>query len=207
MGKRCKCGRQIELCRVVDLTGQCTSQPIVVQGAGSGYWQMNDNSSTQFTPNRNAGYDVGGNSSGTDGVYHLLIEMFFRRRHASSPRFGWDLYFESRSKNCDSNDKRRFPASLCRVLPRRLLSKHVWGKRDLKGSFGFTMDEVPTLCRDDWPESDVTIDNSDSVSVLQSGGWLPSKVYPGYLGTNYHYSPNAVGHWFRGRPVRLSGHL
>ncbi len=43
--------------------------------------------------------------------------------------------------------------------------------------------------------SELIIDNTDT-NTSQSGSWSPSTNFPGYYGTDYHYSPNATGHWF-----------
>lgn len=42
----------------------------------------------------------------------------------------------------------------------------------------------------------VVLDNAGS-GVTQSGDWSTSTYFPGYYGVNYHYSPNATGHWFQ----------
>ena len=45
------------------------------------------------------------------------------------------------------------------------------------------------------PVTELIIDNTDT-NTSQSGSWSPSTNFPGYYGTDYHYSPNATGHWF-----------
>ena len=53
------------------------------------------------------------------------------------------------------------------------------------------------------PVTTLTIDNTDA-ATSQSGSWSPSTNFPGYYGTNYHYSPNATGHWFEWTASTLS---
>lgn len=46
----------------------------------------------------------------------------------------------------------------------------------------------------DTPE--LILDNTSS-GATQSGSWSVSTFYPGYYGSNYHYAPDATGHWFQ----------
>lgn len=42
-----------------------------------------------------------------------------------------------------------------------------------------------------------TILDNDGAGSSQSGSWLQSTYVAGYYGANYHYAPEAVGHWFQ----------
>lgn len=50
----------------------------------------------------------------------------------------------------------------------------------------------------------VILDNNGS-GVTQSGDWNASTYFPGYYGTNYHYSPDGLGYWFQWSTALTAG--